>query len=211
MEHYFGSRGVRSNSRYTWLMQLPLYGKDSKEGLDLLTIHARLQKEKFCRPPRWEWIGYVKQKLTIPVVANGAIFSVEDARKCLQVSGADGLMIGRAAPRTPWLFADIAREVYGFEPKAVSLSLPEIYMMLARELTERFRPERRLGRLKEFTHYFAENYLYGHHLAAGVQTSNTMNEALQRAEAFFERNASSGLQQFYESNGQGNMISVPAG
>jgi len=63
------------------------------EGVDLLTVHGRLDKEKFCRRPRWDWIGTVKRAVAIPVLANGGIFSVEEARQCLRASGADGLML----------------------------------------------------------------------------------------------------------------------
>jgi len=85
------------------------------EGLDLLSLHARLRDEPFGRSPRWEWVAKVKSWLGIPVIANGGIFSVEDARKCLAVSGADGLMIGRGAATHPWLFREVAREIYGIE------------------------------------------------------------------------------------------------
>lgn len=157
-------------------------------GVDLVTVHARLQKEKFCRPARWDWIGYVKEWLSIPVVANGSIFSVEDARSCLQTSGADGLMIGRAVPQHPWIFADIAREIYAVDIPFVDTVLPEIYLRFAYELVTRFRGERRLGRLKEFTHYFARNYPYGHHLASAVQSSGSMQDAVKAAWVFFEDN-----------------------
>ena len=54
-------------------------------------------------------------------------------------------------------------------------------------LVERYRPERRLGRLKEFTHYFAANYAFGHTLAVAVQTSSSVEQAWQRALDFFSR------------------------
>lgn len=156
------------------------------EGIDMLTVHARLRGEAFCRKPRWPWVGKVKKWLDIPVVANGGIFSVEDAVRCLEQSGADGLMIGRAAPQKPWLFADIAAELYGVSVKVDDINLPAIYGRFTSGLT-RFRPERRLGRLKEFTHYFALNYAFGHHLAMGVQKSRSITEAWRQAIDFFAR------------------------
>ena len=89
-------------------------------GVDLITIHARLNGEKFCRKPRWTLIGSIIAKLSIPVIANGGIFSVNDARRCLEQSGADGLMIGRGAVRCPWLLRDIARELYGLHTVLLS-------------------------------------------------------------------------------------------
>lgn len=159
------------------------------EGVDLLSVHGRLHGEKFCRRPRWDWIGKVKKVLTIPVLANGGIFCVEDARKCLEISGADGLMIGRGAAIRPWLFGEIAREIYGMpnlsSPDSAPLHLEDIYFHFVR-LLERFRPERRLGRLKQFTHYYGQNFTFGHHLAIAVQTSISVEQAVQRALHFFQ-------------------------
>ncbi len=157
------------------------------EGIDLLTVHARLRQESFSRPPHWQWVGKVKQWLSIPVIANGGVLSVKDARKCLAVSNADGLMIGRGAALTPWLFADIARQVYGVDLPMPERNPPAMYGVFVRALLERFRPSRRLGRLKEFTHYFANQYAFGHTLAVSVQTAATLNQAWQRALEFFKR------------------------
>lgn len=155
------------------------------EGVDMLTVHARLRAEPFTRRPHWDWVGKVKQWVGVPVVANGSIDSVSSARRCLAESGADGLMIGRAAARTPWVFALLAREVYGVDISEPDISLPQIYHGFVAALEQRFRPERRLGRMKEFTHYFAQNYFFGHHLAAGVQSSRSPMEAWERAQSFF--------------------------
>lgn len=166
------------------------------EGIEMLTVHARLRAEPFARSPRWAWVAHVKQWLDIPVVANGSIDSVAAARRCLAESGADGLMIGRAAARTPWIFAAIAKEVYGLEIPSPSICLPRLYRDYVAALAERFQPERRLGRLKEFTHYFARNYFFGHHLAAKVQASTSIEEAWGRAIAFFAVNEPEGFKGF---------------
>lgn len=168
------------------------------EGIDLLTVHARLRAEPFARPPRWEWVGRVKEWVAIPVVANGSIDSVASARACLRASGADGLMIGRRAAVAPWIFAEIARELYGLELPAAEIRPPMVYQDVATALIRRFAPERRLGRLKEFTHYFARNYFFGHHLAAGVQGSQSMPAAWERAVRFFRENDPEGAVELAE-------------
>jgi tRNA-dihydrouridine synthase B len=158
------------------------------EGIDMLSVHARLKKESFARRPRWEWIGRIKERLRIPVIANGGIFTVEDAGDCLSVSGADGLMLGRGAVIRPWLFAEIARELYGCAIDGPAVSPPAIYGDFIDHINGLYRPERRLGRLKEFTHYFAKNYKFGHLLSSGVQGSGSLEEARERAGIFFENN-----------------------
>ncbi len=161
-------------------------------GIDLLTVHARLRGEPFCRKPRWPWVGRVKSWLRIPVVANGGIFSPADARNCLAQTGADGLMIGRGAAISPWLFREIAAAAgtVGGQLAATSEEPDKnaVYLRFIDLLEESFAPERRLGRLKEFTHYYARNYTFGHHLAAAVQNSPGLVEARQRALDFFAAN-----------------------
>lgn len=154
------------------------------EGLDFLTVHGRLQGEKFCRRARWDWIGKVKKAVRIPVIANGGIFSVGDAKKCLEQSGADGLMLGRGAVWKPWLFADIAKSLYNYNVPT-KLQKKDVYFRFAELLEERFLPERRLGRLKQFTHYYAGNFTFGHHLASKVQNSKTLEDAVAVAAQFF--------------------------
>lgn len=156
------------------------------EGIDLLTVHGRLQGEKFCRRPRWDWIAKVKQVVNVPVIANGGVFSVADAKKCLEQSGADGLMLGRGAVCKPWLFAEIAKDVYHFG-EIPEINIPDIYFRFIDLLKARFFPERRLGRLKQFTHYYSSNYAFGHHLASGVQNSKTIEEAVEVALDFFNK------------------------
>jgi len=155
------------------------------EGIDLLSVHARLKHESFARSPRWETIAAVKKRLSIPVIANGGIFTVDDARKCLELSEADGLMLGRGAVIRPWLFADIAREVFGKDLPRTEADLPRMYNDFIDKLVGLYRPEYRLGRLKEFTHYFAKNYQFGHHLASRVQSCESVEAARERAGEFF--------------------------
>jgi nifR3 family TIM-barrel protein len=156
------------------------------EGIDMLSVHARLKKESFARKPRWESIAKIKEWLKIPVIANGGIFSVEDAKNCLRASGADGLMLGRGAVIKPWLFAEIDRDLCSSTVAAPTVSLPVLYGTFLDILNEHFRPEHRLGRLKQFTPYFAQNYQFGHHLASRIQTSTSVEEARERADIFFE-------------------------
>jgi len=162
------------------------------EGADMITIHARLNGEKFCRKPRWDAIGAIKNALTVPIFANGGIFSPVDAKRCLEMSGADGLMIGRGAIERPWICEDIAREVYGISGEPKTREGAEIYSQFITLLEQRFAPERRLGRLKQFTRYFAASFQFGHHFAASIQNSDSIEQARRRSDRFFDRSVSVG-------------------
>ena len=159
-------------------------------GIDLITIHARFNRDKFCRRPHWQLLEPVTEKLTIPVFANGGIFTVDDARTCLQRSGAAGLMLGRGAVHKPWLFNEIAREIYHSPVRTTYLSEHEAYLRFIVLLKQRFKPERRLGRLKQFTHYFASNYSFGHLLSSRIQNCSTMDQAEETAAEFLNNHAS---------------------
>jgi len=76
-------------------------------GAQMLTLHARTRAQGYKGEAKWEWIGKVKQVLSIPVIANGDIFSVESAVKCLEQTGADGVMCSRGTLGYPFLVGEI--------------------------------------------------------------------------------------------------------
>ena len=94
-------------------------------------------------------------------------------------------MIGRVGAQKPWLFADIAREIYGADIAEPERDPQTLYFLFLKKLFASFAPEKQLGRLKLFTNYMALNHKFGHHLASKVQSSNTIREALYFAEDFY--------------------------
>jgi tRNA-dihydrouridine synthase B len=172
------------------------------EGIDYLIVHGRLQKEKFCRPPRWEWIRVAKEAVDIPVIANGGIFTVADARQCLDITGADGLMLGRAAPQKPWLFAEIHHQLYG-GPVPPPVNKPALYKRFIDIIEATFPEGRQIGRTKEFSHYFSRNYSFGHHLGSRVQSCTSMAQVHVVARGFF-------MQQEPEMCAQAWPLNLPA-
>jgi tRNA-dihydrouridine synthase B len=76
-------------------------------GAQMITVHARTRAQGYNGPARWEWITRVKEKLSIPVIANGDIVSVETALQCLAETGADGVMCSRGTLGYPFLVGEI--------------------------------------------------------------------------------------------------------
>ncbi len=81
--------------------------KMEDSGASMLTIHGRTRAQGYTGNARWEWIKKVKEILTIPVIANGDIFSIEAAINCLEITGADGVMCSRGTLGYPFLVGEI--------------------------------------------------------------------------------------------------------
>jgi tRNA-dihydrouridine synthase B len=77
------------------------------QGAQMLTLHGRTRAQGYKGNARWSWIARVKQALSIPVIANGDIFSVEAAVKCLELTNADGVMCSRGTLGYPFLVGEI--------------------------------------------------------------------------------------------------------
>lgn len=90
-------------------------------GIQSLTIHGRTRQCKFVGAVEYDTIARVKQSISIPVVANGDICSPKQAAAVLQQTGADAVMIGRAAQGQPWLF----RQICDFLETGNSSAIPD--------------------------------------------------------------------------------------
>ena len=79
-------------------------------GANELTVHARTKIEGYKPPAHWHWIAKIKNEISIPVIANGDIWNLEDAIKCREISGCKDLMVGRGALTIPNLGQVIKQE-----------------------------------------------------------------------------------------------------
>ena len=90
-----------------WCRQL------EEAGAQLLTLHGRTREQRFKGNADWDAIASVKQALSIPLIANGDINSPDDAVRCLQQTGAAGVMVGRGTMGAPWLVGQIDAALSG--------------------------------------------------------------------------------------------------
>ncbi len=100
-------------------------------GADMITVHGRVRTAIYSGEPNYDEIASAKNAVKIPVIANGGIFSVEDADNMIKYTGADGVMIARGAMNNPQIFADIL----GVKP---SFTLKEEILKHLRLLTNRY-------------------------------------------------------------------------
>lgn len=78
-------------------------------GADMITIHGRTRDMMYNGTPYYDQIEQAKSAVRIPVIANGGIFSTEDAEKMMKNTGADGVMIARYALENPFIFSELTK------------------------------------------------------------------------------------------------------
>jgi len=83
------------------------------EGLSAVSVHGRTRVQGYSGQADWEAIGKVKKAIKIPVFGNGDVTSGEDARRLLDISGCDGVMLGRGALGNPWLYKSVEAVLQG--------------------------------------------------------------------------------------------------
>ena len=106
-------------------------------GVQMLTVHGRTREQGYKGFAEYDTIAAVKQAVNVPVVANGDIDSPEKAQEVLRLTGADALMVGRAAQGRPWIFREIAHYLATGEHLAPPL-VAEVRRLLLAHLDEHY-------------------------------------------------------------------------
>ncbi|MDZ7866886.1 tRNA dihydrouridine synthase DusB [Acidovorax sp.] len=107
-------------------------------GIQMLTVHGRTREQGYKGQAEYDTIAAVKAAVRVPVVANGDITSPEKAREVLAATGADAIMIGRAAQGRPWIFREIGHFLATGEHLAPPL-VAEVRRLLLEHLHDHYR------------------------------------------------------------------------
>lgn len=104
---------MRLGWNYDCLNAADIAKRAEDTGVLMITIHGRTRCQFYKGVADWGAIGAVKSAVNIPVIANGDIIDTNSARRALDLSNADGVMVGRGAQGQPWVLAQIAAEISG--------------------------------------------------------------------------------------------------
>ena len=124
-------------------------------GADLITIHGRTKKQAYKGSANWEIIRQVKEKISIPILANGDITTPELAQKALEITKADGILIARGSLGNPWIFSQIENYLknnHYSQPKKEELI--KIVLLHATLHIEHYGPDSLVTFRKHLVNYF---------------------------------------------------------
>ena len=148
-------------------------------GIAALALHGRTREDMYLNTARYSLIREVKNSLSIPVIANGDIDSPEKAKYVLDYTGADGIMIGRAAQGRPWIFREIAHYLKTGEHLEAP-SIKEVKDVLLGHLSE----------LYEFYGEYSGCRIARKHIAwytKGLRSSNEFRQSMYKVESTVEQ------------------------
>ncbi len=143
-------------------------------GASELVVHARTKAHGYRPPAYWDRIADIREVVSIPVVANGEVWSVEDARRCMAESGCTDLMLGRGIVSDPGLALAILID-QGHAPTQQAPEWPDLQPLLWHFwslILTRIEPRARHGRMKQWLHYLRRRYPQAEDAYLALRTIN---------------------------------------
>ena len=145
----------------------------SNGGADELVVHARTKAQAYRPPAYWERIADIRAAVAIPVVANGEIWTVADARRCRKLSGCDMLMIGRGAVVNPGLGLAIKADMNQTSSNAVTwVQMLPLVLDFWQIVTTRLDNKAQAGRLKQWLNFLRRHFPEAEVAYAALKTIN---------------------------------------
>jgi len=128
-------------------------------GAAQIVVHARTKVEGYKPPAHWEWVARVQEAVKVPVFANGEIWTLDDWRRCREVSGVEDIMLGRGLVARPDLARQIAATRAGQDVVPMSWAelqplLADFWLQARRKMSARYAP----GRLKQWLAMLTRSY-----------------------------------------------------
>lgn len=174
-------------------------------GVAALTVHGRTRACKFSGQAEYETIRRIKRAVAIPIIANGDIDSAEKARAVLDYTGADGVMIGRAARGQPWIFAELRNYFHCTPTTDENLSLTSVRDIILEHLDGLYRlygESTGVRVSRKHLAWYAEHQAGGRRFRQRVMVVESATEQLRLAREFFSDEAHEACAERERSRGE---------
>ena len=159
-----------------------------QSGISMLTVHGRTRADLYLGAAEYETIQAVKSSVRIPVVANGDITTPEKAAQVLKLTGADAIMIGRAAQGRPWIFREIAHYLAAGETLPTP-EIAEIQTIMNEHLLDHYAfygEYTGLRTARKHIGWYCKGLRNSHHFRQKMNTADDCKTQLQMVNDFFD-------------------------
>lgn len=157
-----------------------------EEGVDAVTLHPRTAKQMFSGHADWSRIARLKESLSIPVIGNGDVRSASDAVRMLEETGCDGVMIGRASMKNPWIYSQAASLLAGCKPvEPTMLDRRDLILGHFRMILEQNEGSRALHKMRAFTGWYTHGIPGGRRLRLKISSLATPDDFRSAMEECF--------------------------
>jgi tRNA-dihydrouridine synthase len=154
------------------------------EGVDFITLHPRSAKLSFRRSADWKLISLLKENLKIPVIGNGDIVTPEIAVKRIAETGCDGIMIGREAVTTPWIFRLCAAIEHNMKDEII-IDLLDVWIKVLEDIRINMPLQLQKSRAHRFSFYFSKNTVFSHELFRKIRNAGTISGMVEIIKNYF--------------------------
>ena len=179
---------IRSGWDNTCINALEVSGIIEDAGASAITVHPRTREQRYGEKADWSIIKDVKDSLSIPVIGNGDIFTCYDAKRMIDETDCDAIMLGRGAIGNPWLIRQCIDYLdEGIEPERVSLD--EKIEMIKRhaELLSEIRPEKvAMHKMRTHTAYYLKGRWRSAEIKPRIFKMNTKEELFDLLDEYVE-------------------------
>lgn len=157
------------------------------EGADFITLHGRHAKLSFRRTADWELVKLLKDNISIPVIGNGDIHSPEEAALRFNETGCNGIMIGREAIKSPWIFA-LTEELIKTGGYNLSVDLLDVFSRVMTGLENHLPQELHKSRGHRFCFYYTKNFVFYHEIFKKIRNVDRIKDMMDILEQYLCRN-----------------------
>lgn len=155
-----------------------------------IVVHARTKLDGYRPPAYWEMIPRIREAVAVPVVANGEIWTVEEALRCREQSGCGDLMLGRGIVADPGLALAIRAAVQGRQAETVQVQWADLVPQVQRfwdMVCEDLEPRQRAGRLKQWLNLLRRRFPEAEQAYQEVRTRTDQREITLWVQALVQR------------------------